>query len=396
MIVGDNGIIAQAQTADEATTQVQQKEAIELAIASVQAQGTLELDKTKLEEALQSQLGDTAYNLTENGDGSFLLQIADRNYYIDTSGEVITEENMIEIDSADELKSFRDDVNNGDTYEGKYVYLTSDIMLDGSEEWEPIGKYDSTSTNPDEDINRCFMGIFDGKFHKISGVSINSTRGTGLFALIKNATIKNLGITESYINGSAAVGAIVGYAYNNSHICNCYNKATVTGTDRYVGGIVGYARNDVRIENCYNAGTITGQYDIGGISGELNVGQILNCYNTGEIHGTTIGDVVYVGGISGNITRNTMIENSYSIGKITAENSRYLKGGIAGYIADTMSIIENSYFLENTIDGGNGSLMEGATSKTMEEMKQIDSLLGSSFKKDSQNINNGYPVLTWQ
>ena len=132
MLVGENSIITQAQRADELTTQAQQKEAIELAVASVQAQGTLELDKTKLETALQSQLGDIAYTLTENGDGSFLLQIAERSYYIDSTGEVITQENMIAIGSADELKAFRDDVNNGNSYEGKYVYLTSDITLDSA------------------------------------------------------------------------------------------------------------------------------------------------------------------------------------------------------------------------------------------------------------------------
>ena len=105
MLVGENGIITQAQRADELTTQAQQKEAIELAIASVQAQGTLELDKTKLETALQSQLGDTTYTLTENGDGSFLLQIAERSYYIDSTGEVIAEENMsfLQIDNKEAL-----------------------------------------------------------------------------------------------------------------------------------------------------------------------------------------------------------------------------------------------------------------------------------------------------
>ena len=399
MLVGENGIITQAQRADELTTQAQQKEAIELAVASVQAQGTLELDKTKLETALQSQLGDTAYTLTENGDGSFLLQIAERSYYIDSTGKVIAEENMIAIGSAEELKSFRDDINSGNTYEGKYVYLTSDITLNINEEWEPIGKYDDTSTNPDEDINKCFMGIFDGKFYKISGVSVNSTeKGKGLFALVKNATIKNLGVTESNITGSSSTGAIVGYAYNNSSIYNCYNAATVVGTVRYTAGIVGYARNGVKIENCYNAGTITSQYNAGGICGELRASQILNCYNTGEINGTATGDNIApaCGGITGSAVTNSLIVNTYNIGKITTGDALYSTAGIVATLTDQTSSVENSYFLENIVNSGNGTLIKGTTSKTVEEMKQIDSLLGSGFKKDSQNINNGYPVLNWQ
>ena len=398
MLVGENGIITQVQTADEATMQAQQKEAIELAVASVQAQGTLELDKTKLEVALQSQLGDTTYTLTENGDGSFGLQIAERSYYIDSTGEVVAEENMIAIASAEELKAFRDDVNSGNTYGGKYIYLTSDIVLESSEEWEPIGKYDNSSMNPDEDINNCFMGIFDGKFHKISGVSVNSTeKGKGLFALVKNATIKNLGVTESYINGNSAIGGIVGYAYNNSNIYNCYNEATVMGTDRYVAGIVGYARNGVRIENCYNVGTITSQYNAGGVCGELNASQILSCYNTGEIHGTaTAENRSTCGGISATVRKNSTIINTYNIGEIVTDNTLYSVAGIVATLIDGTSSVKNSYFLENVVNGGNGNVVEGTTSKTAAEMKQIDSLLGSSFKKDSQNINNGYPVLAWQ
>ena len=398
MLVGENGIITQVQTADEATMQAQQKEAIELAVASVQAQGTLELDKTKLEVALQSQLGDTTYTLTENGDGSFLLQIAERSYYIDSTGKVIAEENMIAIGSAEELKTFRDDVNSGNTYEGKYVYLTSDITLDINEEWEPIGKYDDTSTNPDDDINKCFMGIFDGKFYKISGVSVNSTeKGKGLFALVKNATIKNLGVTESNITGSSSTGAIVGYAYNNSSIYNCYNAATVVGIARYTGGIVGYARNGVKIESCYNVGTITSQYNAGGICGELRASQILNCYNTGEINGTATGDNMPVcGGITGSGIQNSSIVNTYNIGKITTGDALYSAAGIVVTLLDGTSSVENSYFLENIVNGGNGYLIKGTSSKTVEEMKQIDTFLGSSFKKDSQNINNGYPVLAWQ
>ena len=64
---------------------------------------------------------------------------------------------MVKISTAEELKAFRDDVNSGNTYEGKYVYLTNDITLNSSEEWEPIGK-DSSG----QGLSRAFSGIFDG------------------------------------------------------------------------------------------------------------------------------------------------------------------------------------------------------------------------------------------
>ena len=345
MLVGENGIITQAQRADELTTQAQQKEAIELAIASVQAQGTLELDKAKLETALQSQLGDTAYTLTENGDGSFLLQIGERSYYIDSTGEVITEENMIAIGSAEELKAFRDDVNSGNTYEGKYVYLTSNITLDSSEPWEPIGLYPNDSPTPDDQNNKPFSGIFDGKGYEVNGIYINTTdKVQGVFGLVNNGKIMNLGIGENCnISASGvAISSMAGVLYNNSKIVNCYNVSDIE-VGRYSGGIVGSIHTNSKINNCYNIGNINGQNNVGGITGQ-------------------------------NLTSTTY---------------------------NTIGIIKNSYSLENVVDnldGGNNNagIIENSLIKTEQEMKSLAKTLGSAFKEDTNNINNGYPILAWQ
>ena len=258
MLVGENGIITQAQRADELTTQAQQKEAIELAVASVQAQGTLELDKTKLEIALQSQLGDTTYTLTENGDGSFLLQIAERSYYIDSTGKVITEENMIAIGSAEQLKAFRDDVNSGNTYEGKYVYLTGDITLDINEEWEPIGIFVDSGSNVN---TKAFKGIFDGKWNKISNLKIseNNYQSQGLFGFARNAKIKNIGLDNTCAITASAVkqGAIVGFIYDSTVVSNCYNKSNMGNvSNTHGGGIIGTASLNCKVENCYNNGEV--------------------------------------------------------------------------------------------------------------------------------------------
>ena len=153
------------------------------------------VDKESLEEELKNEFGSEELELETIKDGSFVLTVKDTNrkYYINSDKTVISSENILEINNIEELKTFRDDVNNGNTYEGKVVLLTTDITLDG--EWIPIGKYNNTSTNPDDVINRCFKGIFDGKFHKINNLSINSTqKAKGLFALVKDGTVKNIGI----------------------------------------------------------------------------------------------------------------------------------------------------------------------------------------------------------
>ena len=325
MLVGENGIITQAQRADELTTQAQQKEAIELAVASVQAQGTLALDKTKLETALQSQLGDASYTLTENGDGSFLLQIAERSHYINSTGEVIAEENMIAIGSVEELKEFRDDVNSGNNYEGKYVYLTSDITLDSSELWEPIGLYSMENSTPDAETNKPFSGIFDGKGYEINGIYINTTdKGQGLFGFVTNGLIKNTGIGENCtITGGNGTAGLIGYAYDSTTIKNCYNMSAINGKDG-VGGIIGINNKNGNIEQCRNLGDIAGTTMVGGIMGQNNNSIVDSCYNIGRIQG----DSENIGGLVGLNIYNGKISNSYNKNAITGSTNNI--GGIAG------------------------------------------------------------------
>ena len=93
-----------------------------------------------------------------------------------------TADDTYTISNAEELKEFRDDVNNGDSFAGKTVVLTNDIDLDGSDDnqWTPISP---------------FYGTFDGQGNTISGLYINQPDATyfGLFAH-NYGTIKNLGV----------------------------------------------------------------------------------------------------------------------------------------------------------------------------------------------------------
>ena len=71
-----------------------------------------------------------------------------------------------------------------------------------------------------------------------------------------------------------------------------------------------------------------------------------------------------------------------------------LNGGIVG-INVSNAVIKNVYSLEN-IYGRNDATIEQSSVKTSEELKQLASTLGDSFKNDIHNINNGYPILNWQ
>ena len=397
LVAGDNGILAQASKAQEKTTQAQEEENIKLAImaSSIENNGYAEiLNAESFEKELKNIFGNQELKVTSNGDGSFIITVNDRKYYVNDDKTLINNDNIIEIGTERELKTFRDDVNSGNTYEGKTVLLTSDITL--NEEWVPIGKYDASSTNPDDNINKKFCGIFDGNFHKIYNLTINSSeKAKGLFALVKQGTIKNIGIESGNISSNSVVGGIVGYAYDNVNISNCYNNATIAINDNFVGGIIGYAKNNVTIESCYNSGEISGK-EAGGICGGFENIKILNCYNIGSIKGSdhNIG-IGGIGGGAGNSSNNDIIKNNYNIGNLY-NISQYGIGGILGN-KNISTILENNYFLENTVNGGNGSnVFDGTESKTDIEMKEIHNLLGEAFKEDTENINNGYPILYWE
>ena len=152
--------------------------------------------------------------------------------------------------------------------------------------WTPIGVFDK---------NANFMGTFDGQNFTISGLYCNKPTGdyVGFFGVLGRmreenpGIVKNLGIIDSYFNGTNYVGSISGRSRGGT-ITNCYNTSPVNGKE-YVGGICGAGDKDLindevtRFSKCLNVGSVNGQKFVGGICGWDNYGEINNCYNHGNI-----------------------------------------------------------------------------------------------------------------
>ena len=182
--------------------------------------------------------------------------------------------------------------------------------------WTPIG----TSSV-------IYGGVFDGNGHIISGLYFNngSENMVGLFGYANGATIKNVGVVDSYFKGYEYVGGICGYSYSTkTNITNCYNAGTIVGNSRYIGGICGYCYTGrTIITNCYNLGKIDGNHErVGGISGDG--GNLKNCFNAGTVKGKNY----YTGGICGAGGEQT---NCYNIGDVFGDIN---VGGICGYYGD--------------------------------------------------------------
>ena len=125
--------------------------------------------------------------------------------------------------STEDLVEFRNSVNAGNTYAGKTVYLMADIDLSticsetlGS--WQPIG---NSSTY--------FAGTFDGNYHTISNLYMNTNkyRYAGLFyinkstSIIQNLMVEDVNIYNYYNTTHSYTGGIISVNYGT--ILNCAN-----------------------------------------------------------------------------------------------------------------------------------------------------------------------------
>ncbi len=351
---------------------------------------------------------------------------------VTTSNNTIEEKTMMvknmEISNLAELKEFAEMIENGITFEDDTVYVVDDIDLGGNESnrnWKAIG---------DLTENKYFAGTLEGNNHKISNLyntQINEPR-QGLFSYINGGTIQNLGIESGNVIAKYTGGGFVG-RIDNGNIINCYNKAKVESKDLEgaggtgaLGGIVGVT-NDTTIENCYNEGEIKGKLsEMGGIVGQTHKTKVQKCYNLGNVTSESGG---FVGGIvgamvdesivincynKGEITANatagglvgwdetgTEIRNSYSLGKVTAQSNA---GGVIGIHS---GILSNLFFIKTagpyygcgTNDTEFG--LEESNGSTEETLKQLTNKLNGTqnqapWKEDTEMMNGGYPILTWQ
>lgn len=182
--------------------------------------------------------------------------------------------NPYEIATAEQLAKLARDVNNGNTFRGKYFKLTADIDLSGGI-WMPIGKY----YNYGNVNNRLFFGKFDGNGHVIKNMHIqwedaddNAKSVWGLFSTLQGesstnlTTVTNLIIENATVekkrdfspNGSGYyVGVVAGEIYPNTELSNIIIRGSeITDNDETyeinretkIGGIAGNVQTDSKNE----------------------------------------------------------------------------------------------------------------------------------------------------
>ncbi|MBV7504827.1 InlB B-repeat-containing protein [Bacillus sp. sid0103] len=237
---------------------------------------------------------------------------------------------MIGIYSISDLQNIQGNLS------GKYL-LMANIDASAIANWQAIGG----STNP-------FTGTFDGNGYIISGLhtKVESSEPVyaGFFGYAKNAKIMNLTMENSDIraknssfdanNSYAYAGGLVGFGYNVT-ITNCQTSGNVTADsvfNGFAGGFVGYLDSDYNklsaILSSQNESTVTGKTNAGGFVGKAYRTTFKDVVNKGDL---TKGESRYTGGIVGEMSLNSTIENATNDGNVTYT---YDGGGIVGYASN--------------------------------------------------------------
>ena len=329
--------------------------------------------------------------------------------------------------------------NRGDNYTGLFGYVDHgtiknltmvNMTLKGNKRIGGITAYAAVST-----IQNCAV---EGNTRILNGGTGSAIDGyIGL--IVADASGRNSLIERCYSIGNLTkdsggiFGGIVGYvtsAQTNSYIKQCYNKMDLLELGS-AGGIAGNVQG-WGIEECFHIGNC-----IKGIVNQVswtNVTYIKNCYQIGNIGSKELGTRG-----SGGITDNGNAFNCYSVGKL---ESTYCGGIIMGMNYGThlvhcfgrrgdwgnlpdgeltqSQILNNlsSYNADNYCWKENAKMGDYCNVVTDEYMKsqafvdELNTLIEASiedghvgeisttqqnvWKRDLNNINQGYPIFVWQ
>lgn len=370
MLSGNNGILKQVSNAKNMTEEATKNEQKDLA---------------ELEDVIyESQTGVAVEKVQDTNAGVLEISEAD--------------ENVLTINSIEDLVFFAYDVTNGNTYEGKTVELgisldfkSNKSYVDASrtdyakygyngllktalttgEGFKGIGTLDNNSQS-----SYSFVGTFDGKgkvinnlYMKVNLIDNSKDLRMGFFGN-NYGTVKNLGVRNCNISGTldttgnntAILGGIVGFNYGEINSCFTSGNIECKGKNNAksrVGGIAGTTNNGY-IYNCYNLANINGSGDIltcvGGILGAGSNINVENCYNAGKlfVNGNGIDGLSQIGGIVANLT-NGIINNCYNCNILELAGSALgcFAGGILG-IGQTTNI-NNSHNKGQIISNANST-----------------------------------------
>lgn len=278
-----------------------------------------------------------------------------------TSEEIEWE--VIKVGDAQGLVSLAKNCSLDTWSQNKYVELTGDIHLDGS----------------DFEYFATFGGVFDGKGHTIDGLNIQSDLSyLGLFSKLQpSGVVKNLTVKGEVAPGNKQIvaGGIVGDNYGV--IDSCSFEGLVKGND-YTGGIAGYNETTGMIVDCKAGGTIIGQHYTGGIAG-ANQGSIYHATNEAKVNTSNIDKSVSIEDLNINKYLSGIMDLSGETSEsksLDTTNNAVDTGGIVGHTSGVVGFCTNTGNVGYERVGYNVGGIAGRQSGYLNGCKNSGTILG--------------------
>ena len=328
-LMGNNGIIKNADNAREISEIATEKEKIELIKNTMKMekyQGT-EITQEKFQEYVDEYFGTNNANGSKEGDNDYIIEVVKTGNIYEITEEGNTEEignkadmkkdenpGVLEVDgdnytinSIEDLVAFSYNVNTGaETYEGKTIKLGRNLFFNGLYDSyaNPDAKYEAVIETDEKTNNRTtlgykpiestgtttstikelvtteqgfipvglksgktFKGEIDGQGYYIGGLYIQEQTYAGLLGYVEgNMSISNLGIKNANVSGNVSSSGFISTQENgNATIDNCYFIGELSNGS-YSAGILAYNKNGiVKIGNSYCNSDIKSQVYSGGI-----------------------------------------------------------------------------------------------------------------------------------
>lgn len=269
-----------------------------------------------------------------------------------------------------------------------------------------------------------FTGVFDGKGHVITGLSIDNAgeNAVGFFRKAQGAVIRKVGFENARITGKNQAAVIVGDVYGGS-ISECYvANSTVTGNE-HLGAVAGRINRNAVVENCYATAIVTGEKQSGGVVGVLRNSKVSKCYFSGIVSTGTRRANGIVGlvdpdesGQTGaktieycvNLAPYLLVADGDAYGYSDSYHFRVVDGG------SNNPVLTSNYSLGASKLGK--SLADGKVVSTSKAQYGADKYHGANLPADSdaksetfyngtlgwdfsdtwKMLDDGYPVLKWQ
>lgn len=229
-----------------------------------------------------------------------------------------------------------------------------------------------------------FTGSFDGGGNQITySLQANDFQGLGLFWFLDGATITNLSI-DTELDGISLVyvGALTGYATDNSYIENVTAYGSVDIGGSLIGGLVG-ALEGSTIINSKSYASVTGDINVGGLVGENISGTIIGAESYSEVNGNE-----NVGGLVGHADlgeESDLMRRNFSSSTVYGNTN---VGGLVGYLQN--GEVSDSY----SISSVNGYQNVGGLIGLLEDSYLLrtyarGTIIGNGYESEQENENIG-------